>query len=54
METDTFRIAVAALIFAVIWIAIGVIQPPKNAPQIKWLFYVLAAVVFVFYLLQYT
>jgi hypothetical protein len=53
-ETAAFRIAVAVLIFAVAWITIGVVPLPKDAPPIKWVFYVLAAVVLVFYLLQYT
>jgi hypothetical protein len=53
-ETALFRIVVAFLIFAVAWIAIGVIPLPKDAPPIKWVFYVLAALGLILYLWQYT
>lgn len=52
-QSVVVSIVIALLIFVIVVWAIGVIPLPDNSPPIKWVLYVLAAVVLIFYLLRY-
>jgi predicted membrane metal-binding protein len=52
-QGTVFSILIALLIFVIAIWAIGLLPLPANAPPIKWVLYVIAAVILVFYLLRY-
>jgi hypothetical protein len=53
-EAAIFSIVIAFLIFSLACWLISLLPLPAKAPPIKWALYVLAGLVLIFYLRQYT